>query len=298
MMNTLVIGSINIDLMYNVPYIVEPGETIHSTEQTVSFGGKGANQAIIMSQLGAHVNFVGCVGQDDYGKRALQNLRNYDVATEYVEQAGVTGNALIQVSETGENAIVLMNGANYSINPEMVRNSSHLINSSDVLLLQLEIPLEAVAAALEVAMENGTPVILNPAPAQKLPSSLLSKVDILTPNETELAILTQKEINTDQEIEEASAVLLDMGVKVVVVTLGEKGAYFTDGTEQGWVPAQKVKAVDTTGAGDAFNGALAIALSKKYSMRKAIEFAALISSYVVTQRGAQIKIPADLHALD
>lgn len=298
MMNTLVIGSINIDLMYNVPYIVKPGETIHSTEHAVSFGGKGANQAIIMSQLGAYVNFVGCVGQDDYGKRALENLHEYNVATAYVEQSGVTGNALIQVSETGENAIVLMNGANYYITPEQVRKSRHLINSADVLLLQLEIPLEAVAAALEVVMENGTPVILNPAPAQKLSKSLLSKVDILTPNETELAILTEKEITTDKDIEEASAVLLDMGVKVVVVTLGKKGAYFTDGTEQGWIPAQKVKAVDTTGAGDAFNGALAIALSKKYSMRKAVEFATLISSYVVTQRGAQIKIPADLHTIE
>lgn len=296
-MNTLVIGSINIDLMYNVPHIVRPGETIHSLEQTISFGGKGANQAIVMSQLGADVNFVGCVGQDDYGKRALKNLREYNVSTENIQQSGVTGNALIQVSETGENAIVLMNGANYNVTSDLVRKSENLIKSADVVLLQLEIPLEAVAAALEIAIQDEIPVVLNPAPAQKLSESLLSKVEILTPNETELAILTEMEIMTDKDIEEACLVLLNRGVKVVVVTLGEKGAYFTNGMESGWLPAEKVKAVDTTGAGDAFNGALAIALSKKYSMRKAIEFAILVSGYVVTQRGAQIKIPDNLTSI-
>lgn len=297
-MNTLVIGSINIDLMYAVPYIVRPGETIHSSEHTISFGGKGANQAIIMSQLGAQVSFVGCVGQDDYGRRALENLQENNISTDYVQQSGITGNAIIQVSDTGENAIVLMNGANYNVTPDLVEESGHLITSADVVLLQLEIPIEAVSAALEIVKEKETPVILNPAPAKKLSQSLLSKVDILTPNETELAILTEKEIRTDKDIEEGCLVLLNLGVKVVIVTLGEKGAYFTDGKEQGWIPAQKVKAVDTTGAGDAFNGALAMALSNKYSIRKAIEFATLISGYVVTQRGAQIKIPADLHFIN
>ncbi|WP_284140490.1 ribokinase [Virgibacillus sp. LDC-1] len=294
-MKMTVIGSINIDVVYDVPYIVKPGETIHSTGYQTSFGGKGANQAVTMSQLGAQVDFVGCVGQDDFGKRALTNLRDYHISTQHVSEAGVTGNALIQVSETGENAIVLMNGANYHVTPDSVKEAKDAIVDADAVVMQLEIPLESVVAGIELAAENNVPVILNPAPAQKLSNSLLAKVDILTPNETELATLTGMEINTKESIIAACDSLLEQGVTCVVVTLGEQGAYFTDGKESGWVAATKVKALDTTGAGDAFNGALTVGLCKKYSLRKAIDYASKVAGHVVTQKGAQVKIPTDLY---
>ncbi|WP_217587508.1 ribokinase [Lentibacillus saliphilus] len=293
-MKITVIGSINIDLVYDVSHIVKPGETIHSTGYHTFFGGKGANQAVTMAQLGAQVDFVGCVGQDDFGKRALSNLADYHISTTYVGESGVTGNALIQVSETGENAIVLMNGANYHVTPASVKDAEAAIVDAAAVLMQLEIPLESVVAGMDIAVANHVPVILNPAPAQKLSKTILSKVDILTPNESELAILTGMDITTEESIIAACDVLLEQGVKGVVVTLGEQGAYFTDGKESGWVSATKVKATDTTGAGDAFNGALTVGLCKQYSLRKAIDDASKVAGYVVTQKGAQVKIPTDL----
>ncbi|MEC5423126.1 ribokinase [Virgibacillus sp. C22-A2] len=293
-MKITVIGSINIDVLYHVPDIVKPGETIHSSTYDTLFGGKGANQAVTIAQLGAEVEFVGCVGQDDFGNQALKNLQDNSVSTHHVQRSGDTGNALIQVSETGENAIILVKGANFHVTPESVQDAEKLIMSSDTLLLQLEIPLVSVITALNLAEKNGIPVILNPAPAQALSESILSSVDILTPNETELSTLTGMRINTDKDIEIACQSLLNKGVKVVVVTLGKKGAYFSDGKQSGWVPARMVKVIDTTGAGDAFNGALAFAYCKKYSLQKSIEFAIMIAGYVVTQRGAQIQLPEEL----
>ncbi|WP_047983530.1 ribokinase [Ornithinibacillus californiensis] len=293
-MRVAVIGSVNIDLVYDVAHIVKPGETISSSNSDTFFGGKGANQAVAMAQLGADVDFVGCVGQDDFGKRAIENLDNYGISTNHVHQFGITGNALIQVSQTGENAIVLMEGANSDVKPVVVKEARELIKSADAVLMQLEIPLESVVTGMMIARESQVPVILNPAPAQPLAKDMLSLVDVLTPNETELAILSGMEVSTNQSIEDASHLLIEQGVKTVVVTLGDKGAYFTNGKESGWVPARNVQAVDTTGAGDAFNGALTVGLCRNLKLVEAIQYAVNVSGYVVTQKGAQVKIPTDL----
>lgn len=254
-MKIAVIGSINIDFVYEVPHIVKPGETIHSTDYHTFFGGKGANQAITMAQLGEEVAFIGCVGQDDFGTQALKNLRDYSVSTTHVRQSGITGHAIIQVSDSGENSIVLFKGANDRLSTEQVLDSEEVIRSASAVLLQLEVPLSSVEAGITLAEKHGVPVILNPAPAQYLSQGILSKVDVLTPNETELATLTGMEIDTDEKMKKACLALIEKGVKAVVVTLGRQGAYVTDGNFSAKIPAIPAKVVDTTGAGDAFNGA-------------------------------------------
>ncbi|MCJ8005961.1 ribokinase [Lederbergia wuyishanensis] len=290
-MDISLVGSINIDLVYRVPYVVKNGETLHSASHSVHFGGKGANQAVTASQLGANVHFIGKVGADDFGGQAINNLKEKGVYTDSVQKEGATGQAIIQVTDAGDNAIVLFPGANFLVTPEQIEQEADIISSSNALLLQLEVPLEAVEKAVEIAAEHGQMVILNPAPSQKLPDSLLKNVTFLTPNETELAQLTGIETTSEENIRAACSLLLDKGVGTVVVTLGSKGSFYMNREESGWVQALSVNTIDTTGAGDAFNGALAVGLCSGDSLRSAIEFATKVAAYVVTQMGAQPLIP-------
>jgi len=291
-MNITVVGSTNMDLIYRVPHIVKAGETLHSTQHELFFGGKGANQAVTASQLGANVFFVGNVGVDDFGEQVKQNLIDKGVNTDGVQEKGMTGQAIIQLADSGENAIVLFPGANFLVTPEQIEQSKGRIERSDVLLLQLEIPISVVEAATEIAMLEGVNIILNPAPAQKLADSLLRKISILTPNETEIEILTGINIESEEDLHRACTVLLQKGVEAVVVTLGAKGAYFMNGNDCGRVLPNEVKARDTTGAGDAFNGALAVGLCQGNSLRESIIYASKVAGFVVTQVGAQPKIPS------
>ncbi|MCR2821027.1 ribokinase [Lederbergia panacisoli] len=293
-MDISLVGSINIDLVYRVPYVVNNGETLHSTSHSVHFGGKGANQAVAASQLGANVHFIGKVGNDDFGDQALNNLKDKGVYIDSVQKEGATGQAIIQVTETGDNAIVLFPGANFLVTPKQIEEEADIISSSKALLLQLEVPLDTVEKAVEIAAQHGKIVILNPAPSQKLPDSLLKNVTFLTPNETELAQMTGIETTTEEDIRAACSLLLDKGVGTVVVTLGSKGSFYMNHEESGWVQASKVDAVDTTGAGDAFNGAFAVGLCRGNSLRSSIEFATKIAAFVVTQMGAQPLIPHSL----
>lgn len=290
-MDISIVGSINIDLVYRVPYVVNNGETLHSASHSVHFGGKGANQAVAASQLGANVHFIGKVGADDFGGQAINNLKDKGVYTDSVQKEGATGQAIIQVTDAGDNAIVLFPGANFLVTPEQIEQEADIISSSKALLLQLEVPLDAVEKAVEIAAKHEKIVILNPAPSQKLPDSLLKNVTFLTPNETELAQLTGIETTSEENIRAACSLLLDKGVGTVVVTLGSKGSFYMNREESGWVQALSVKPVDTTGAGDAFNGALAVGLCSGDSLRSAIEFATKVAAYVVTQMGAQPLIP-------
>ncbi|WP_285397228.1 ribokinase [Lysinibacillus sp. fls2-241-R2A-57] len=290
-MDIALVGSINIDLVYRVPYIVNNGETLHSVSHSVHFGGKGANQAVTASQLGADVHFIGKVGEDEFGEHAIKNLQDKGVSVDSVRKEGATGQAIIQVTDVGDNAIVLFSGANFLVTPKQIEQEATIISLSKVLLLQLEIPLDTVERAVEIASQHGKIVILNPAPSQKLPNSLLKNITFLTPNETELAQLTGIETTTEENIRSACSLLLDKGVGTVVVTLGSKGSFYMNRKESGWVQALSVDTIDTTGAGDAFNGALAVGLCRGDSLRSSIEFATKVAAYVVTQMGAQPLIP-------
>lgn len=283
----LVVGSINVDLIYRVPYIITPGETLHSTSCHIGMGGKGANQAVTAAQLQAEVYFVGAVGEDYYGDYALQNLRDRNVKTPFIKQEGATGQAIIQVTDQGENAIILVPGANYHITAQQLDEVCDCIKTADILLLQLEVPLAIIEQATKLATAAGTKIMLNPAPAQPLSDALLQQVTILTPNETELALLTGVKAQDDKGLKEACQLLLAKGVQGVVVTLGSRGVFYYTNKRNGYVAAKKVPVKDTTGAGDAFNGALAVALSKGQSLEDAISYANEIAAYVVTQSGAQ-----------
>ncbi|GGA38615.1 ribokinase [Psychrobacillus lasiicapitis] len=290
-MNITVVGSTNIDLVYTVPHIVKAGETLHSTEHKLFFGGKGANQAVTASQLGANVEFIGNVGADDFGEQIKQNLQDKGVKTTAVQEIGLTGQAIIQVADSGENSIVLFPGANFLVTREQIYEAKDRIEASDVLLLQLEIPIPVVEVAAEIASQKGVHIILNPAPAQQINEKLLSKISILTPNETELAILTGLKTNTEEDLFQACSLLIQKGVGSIVVTLGEKGSYYMNSTDHGYVHANQVEVKDTTGAGDAFNGALAVGLRQGNSLRESILYASKIAGFVVTQMGAQPAIP-------
>ncbi|WP_313892071.1 ribokinase [Psychrobacillus sp.] len=290
-MKIAIVGSTNMDLVYQVPHIVKPGETLHSTKHELFFGGKGANQAVTAGQLGANVHFIGNVGADSFGDQIKQNLQNKGVNTEAIQQVGMTGQAIIQLSNSGENSIVLFPGANFLVTTEQIQDYKEKIETSKVLLLQLEIPMQAVEFAANIAGQKEVQIILNPAPAQAISDSLLSKVSILTPNETELEVLTGMKTNTEEELIQACSSLLSKGVKAVVVTLGEKGAFYMNDSEHGHVQVSKVDVKDTTGAGDAFNGALAVALCQGNSLKESIEYASRVSEYVVTQMSAQPAIP-------
>lgn len=290
-MNITVVGSTNIDLVYTVPHIVKAGETLHSTEHELFFGGKGANQAVTASQLGANVEFIGNVGADDFGEQVKQNLQVKGVKTEAVQKIGLTGQAIIQVADSGENSIVLFPGANFLVTREQISAAKDKIEASDVLLLQLEIPIPVVEAAADIASQKGIHIILNPAPAQQISDSLLGKISILTPNETELEMLTGLKTNTEEGLFQACSLLIQKGVGAVVVTLGEKGSYYMNNNEHGYVQANQVEVKDTTGAGDAFNGALAVGLRHGNSLRESILYASKVAGFVVTQMGAQPTIP-------
>lgn len=289
--NIIVAGSINIDLVYEVPRIVKEGETIHSTKHAMFFGGKGANQAVTAGQLGADVRFIGSVGADDHGVRAKENMEQKNVNTAAVSLQGATGQAIIQLSDEGENSIVLFPGANFFVTPEQIQKSKVIFEKCDILLLQLEIPMEAVEKAAELAFAKGAEIILNPAPARDIPDSLLKKVSILTPNETELELLTGITADSEENLIKACSIMLGKGVQAVVVTLGSKGAFYMTSEESGFVAAEIAVAVDTTGAGDSFNGALAVALCNGDLLTDAITYASKVAAFVVTEMGAQPEIP-------
>ncbi|MFC4410629.1 ribokinase [Chungangia koreensis] len=291
-MNITVVGSINIDLVYRVPHIVREGETLHSTSHSIHFGGKGSNQAVTAGQLGANVRFIGKVGADAFGEQAIENMESKNVRTDLVGRQGSTGQAIIQVSDSGENSIVLFPGANFLVTPNQVEQEMDVLRTSDALLLQLEIPLESVTKAAGIAARAGKTVILNPAPARELPDELLRNVTILTPNETELKQLTGIDPVDEVELRKACDVMLAKGVGAVVVTLGSKGAFYQDETEFGWIDAVEVEPVDTTGAGDAFNGALAVALCRGDSISEAVKYANQVAGFVVTKMGAQPELKA------
>ena len=290
MLDIIVIGSLNADLVVRAPRFPAPGETISGEDLVIIPGGKGANQAVAAARQGASVAMVGRLGEDSFGPTLTQNLQKNNVDTSHVITGPTaTGTAIIVVDTNGQNSIVLSPGANGQVTPEDLDALS--FQDADILLLQLEIPLETVVHAASLARQNGLRVILNPAPARQLPDSLLVDVDILVPNESELQLLSGQSVTDIDSAKSAAQTLLEKGVKTVIVTLGANGALLVTDKQITHIPTFKVDVVDTTAAGDAFIGGLATALLKGKALEEAVRYGNASGALAATKFGAQPSLP-------
>ena len=288
-----VVGSINMDLVAQVDRFPRPGETVQGRAYGTFPGGKGANQAVAAGRLGADVEMIGCVGSDVYGGQYMEVFAQNGVRTGGVAVLdGVsTGIAMIEVEGSGENHIVIVPGANDSATVDYVSRRWETIGGCDILLLQLEIPLDTVTYCAKRGKAEGKTVILDPAPARQLPDALLESVDYLTPNETELEILTGHTVRTQSDRTQSARLLLAKGVDTVIAKAGSAGAYIV--TQGGCiqVPGYRVDVVDTTAAGDSFNGGLAYGLAQGWDLARAVELANAVGALAVTGTGAQGAMP-------
>ena len=290
----VVIGSSNTDLVIRVPRIPRPGETLLGGTFLTAAGGKGANQAVGAARAGGKVAFIARVGHDAFGDQAIAGLRRdgVEVSRVFRDRDAPSGAALIFVARDGENSIAVAGGANARLSPADVKKAAGLIRAGALLLAQLETPLATVMAAVEVAATAGVPVLLNPAPARPLPNRLLRRVSILTPNETEAERLTGIRVTDDASAARACAKLQARGVGTVILTWGSRGAFLATAGGHERVPGFKVKALDTTAAGDIFNGALGVALTEGKPLRDAVRFANAAAALSVTRLGAQPSAPS------
>ena len=293
-----VVGSINMDLVVRAPRIPAVGETITGTDFRENPGGKGANQAVAAARLGSRVAFVGCLGLDSFGDRLQAGLERDGIDVSHVRRTAMqsSGLALIQVDDAGHNNIVVVPGANHALSCRDIDRAAGCFAQSKIAMLQLEIPLDVAEYALARAKAAGCTTILNPAPAQPLSESMLRHADILAPNEGELAILTGMPCDTLQARQAAAAALSAASGALVVVTLGGDGVLCVQGERAVHYPANPVRAVDTTAAGDSFLGALAHRLEQGASMEDAVAFGQRAAAYTVQHQGAQPALPtrADL----
>lgn len=295
MCKAVVVGSLNLDTSITLERMPQPGETIAAQGISLNPGGKGANQAFALGRLGCPVAMVGAVGRDAAGDTLLESLQAAGVDCSCVARREVpTGQAFITVDSAGENAIIILAGANSTVSPADVEKLRPLLAQADCLVLQLEIPLETVMAAAKLARSLGKVVILDPAPAPgPLPGELLALCDYLKPNETELALLTGLPTATVEQCETAARQLLAQGVGTVLVSLGAKGALAVTPQEALLVAPPQVKAVDTTSAGDCFTAAFALRLVEgETSLQAALEFANTAAALTASRPGAQASIPA------
>ncbi|WIV13516.1 ribokinase [Proteiniborus sp. MB09-C3] len=286
MLKILVIGSINMDYVCTVDELPKKGETLLSNGFVDSGGGKGANQAVAARRLGAEVAMIGAVGKDVSGDKLIDSLRKEGINVDYIKRVDIpTGNAIVTVDKNGDNTIVVYSGANFQVDEELINSYEAVIEDNDFIILQLEIPMNTVLYSAKLAKKHGKKVVLNPAPAKELPKEIYEYIDYITPNETELARITGID-----DIKLASKELVNRGAKNVVVTLGEKGSYYLgDGELE--VESFKIEAVDTTAAGDSFNGALAVALGEGKSIEEALKYANAVGALTTTKIGAQVSLP-------
>lgn len=293
MSKILVIGSSNIDMTAKVERLPRPGETIGNAVFMQANGGKGANQAVAAARLGGDVTFVTCVGKDANGDMLKKQFTTEKIHTDYMITAkdAPTGTALIFVAADGENCIAVAPSANNCILRNNIDAIKNVIDETDYILLQLEIPIDTVEYIVEYASKKGKKIILNPAPAAKVSDELLNKLYLITPNETESGIIAGMQVENPEEILKAAEVLMKKGVENVIITLGSKGSLLVNSTGKKMFEARKVQAIDTTAAGDVYNGALVAALAEGKTLEDAIRFATISSSISVTRMGAQTSVP-------
>jgi len=289
----LVIGSSNTDMVIKAPHLPAPGETILGGTFLMNPGGKGANQAVAAARLGGAVTLICKTGNDIFGKQSVRIFKGEGIDTDFIfeDPQQPSGVALITVDDHAENCIVVASGANAYLTVEDLMLVTHCIEKTSVILMQLEIPVETVAYAAFVAAALEKKVILNPAPVCSLDNELLKHVSIITPNETEASMLTGIKVTDVASAGNAAKVLHAKGIATVIITLGSKGALVLHENECTLVPAPVVQAIDTTAAGDVFNGALAVALSENQTMLAAVEFACKAAAVSVTRMGAQASAP-------
>jgi ribokinase len=289
----VVVGSSNTDMIIRLDRIPGPGETILGGKFVTAAGGKGANQAVGAARAGGDVAFIARVGRDVLGNQATDGFIKDRIDVTHVtrDPAAPSGVALIFVAKDGENSIAVASGANMRLSPADVGKAKKVIGRASVVLMQLEVPLKTVQAAARMAAAAGARVILNPAPACPLPDTLLRHVSILTPNETEAELLTGIKVTSDSTAALAAAALRDRGIRTVILTLGARGALVADENGTDRIDGFKAKAVDTTAAGDVFNGALSVALAEGQSLRLAVRFANAAAALSVMRMGAQPSAP-------
>lgn len=288
-----VVGSLHTDLIIKVQNIPRTGETVLGKAFKMSPGGKGANQAVAAARLGANVSLIGRVGADIFGRELIKNAKETGIDVKHIiEDIGTyTGLALITVDEEGNNTIAVASGADMRCCTEDIDRAEETIISSDIFLTQLEIPLSVVEYAIDKAFEEGVKVILNPAPAQELSKDLLKKVYILTPNENEAEVLSGVKIKDLRSSKKAAKRLLERGIENIVLTLGNRGSMIATKEQTVHMRGIKVNAVDTTGAGDAFCGALAVAISSGKGLKEAVKYANFAGALATTKIGAQEALP-------
>ncbi|RXK48968.1 ribokinase [Aquirufa rosea] len=293
MAKIIVIGSSNTDMVIQSDRLPAPGETVLGGTFFMNPGGKGANQAVAAARLGGETYFITKVGKDVFGESALKQFAQEGIHGQFIFQDDLhpSGIALINVDTHGENSITVASGANAHLMPQDIKAAVSLFQPGNCILLQLEIPLETVIYSVQQAKQAGLSVVLNPAPACELPESLYADLDIITPNETETEFLTGIQPVDEASLIQASDYFLSRGVKRVVITRGSQGAYWKTKESSGHILAQQVVAVDSTAAGDCFNGALVVALSEGQDFEQAIAFACRAAAISVTQLGAQASMP-------
>ena len=289
----LVVGSANMDLVVFSDRFPRPGETILGDRFEMIPGGKGVNQAVCSARLGAETTFLGRMGRDEFHKSLSATMRRDRIDLTYLKSDPhqKTGTALIMVNSQGENEIVVISGSNMSLSKSDVINAERAVENAAIIVTQLEVPTEAVLAAAELARKHNKIFLLNPAPARELPVELYPLTNFITPNETELSTLTGQPVKNAEDILKGARCLLDWGVQNVIVTLGASGVVWVSKNNQKKYPAKKVKAVDTTAAGDAFNGAFACAMAEGQTIDEAISFAIKVAAVSVTRVGAQSSMP-------
>jgi ribokinase len=289
----VVIGSSNTDMVIKCEHLPAPGETILGGNFFMNAGGKGANQAVAAARLNGDVTFIAKAGNDVFGTQAIELFTKENINTKYIfiDDKNPSGVALIIVDTNGENCIAVAQGANGNLLVDDLKTLTHVLEKAEIILVQLEIPIQTIEYAAMIAKQHNKTFILNPAPACKLSDELLSKVSIITPNEKEAEMLTGISINNIDSAKQAAQILSAKGIKTVIITLGEEGALLYHNNQFNLIAANKVSAVDTTAAGDVFNGALAVALSEKKSIEEAVRFANIAASISVTRLGAQASAP-------
>ena len=291
-MSVLVIGSSNLDQFCFVDRLPAKGETIIGEKIEYKFGGKGANQAVTLGKLNTDITFLTSVGNDDAGRAMIENFNNVSINTEYIKmsETNPTGTAIITIDNKANNSIVVIQGANNDCDVDYIESHEELFKNHDYLLLQLEIPIESVYKAIDLADKYGVKVILDPAPATNIDEEYYSKIDFITPNETEVELLAFGNLK-NRDIRESVDVLLDKGVKNIALTLGSDGAVLFNNNGEIKVDALDMKAVDSVAAGDSFNGGFGSALASGKDVIEAMEYASKVAALTVTKVGAQEAIP-------